>query len=168
MRYEITVIVPGDLDEKEAGQRLADVKKSLETHGATDIKETLSGRQPLAYTIAKQNQGYYGTWEFTSTGETVNEVERALKLGGQVIRWLTIQAYKDPYTIAETPKLSEEAHSAEELLRRTSGTTETKKTRAPKKEAALEGAAEGADREKQLDEALGKLLSEDETATTKE
>jgi small subunit ribosomal protein S6 len=166
MRYELTVIVAGDLDEKEAGQRLADVKKNLTTFGATDIKEQLAGRQPLAYSIAKQNQGYYGTWEFESTGETVNKIERDLKLGGQVVRWLTVQAYKNPYTIAETPKLSDEARSAEELLRRTSGTTETKK-RAPKKGAA-EGEAEGADREKQLDDALGKLLSEDETTTTKE
>jgi len=169
MRYETTVIVAGDLDEKEANSRLTGVKNALETHGATDIKEQLSGKQPLAYSIAKQTQGYYGTWEFTSTGETVNLLEHDLKLGGQVLRWLTVQAYKDPYTIAETPKLSEDAHSAEELLRRTSGTIE-KKTRVKKAAPPVEtteDATSGATREKQLDEALGKLLSDDET-TSKE
>lgn len=166
MRYELTVIVPGNLEEKDATQRLTDIKTSLEQKGATDLKEQLTGREPLAYSIAKQTHGYYGTWEFNADGEVVAEVERELKLGGQVIRWLTVQAYKNPYTISETPKLSEDARSAEELLRRTSA-TEAPKKRAKKAEA-VETEVEEGEREKQLDEALDKLLSEDATETTKE
>ncbi len=162
MRYELTVIVSGELEEKAANERLDGVKKLLTQHGAKEIKETLSGRQSLAYKVNGQTHGYYGTYEFDSEGETVAKVERELKLGGQVMRWLTVQAYKNPFTITEAPKLSEDARSAEELLRRQSSTA-PKKARAAKADAPE---AEGTDRQAQLDEALGKLLDESPAAET--
>lgn len=168
MRYELTVIVPGDLDEKDAGARITGVKEALVKHGATEIKEQLLGRQPLAYPINRQTQGYYAIWDFDAIGAAVGQVERDLKLGGQVIRWLTVQAYKNPYKVVETPKLAEDARSAEELLRRTSGTEPTKKRPAKVETETVETPEAEGEREKKLDEALEKLLSDDQDEPTKE
>lgn len=160
MKYELTVIVPGTLEEKEATDRLAAVRELITRHGGTVEAERNWGRRSLAYEIARQSHGFYATFEYSATGATVDQVERDLRLGGQVMRFLTVQAYRNPYTPDEGPQLTDEARSAEELLRRSSGTAAPKKSR----KTATASATTDPDSQKKLDEALGKLLGDEEQA----
>ncbi len=87
-KYELMIVVQGQIPEDLAEEVNLKVKKNLEEIGAKDIKEDFWGRRKLAYKIDQQDHGYYDIFEFSIIGEKVNKIEPELKLIGEVIRHL--------------------------------------------------------------------------------
>lgn len=164
MKYELTVIVPGRLDDKEAATTVAQVKDLIVKHEGKVVSEHNWGRRTFTYPILKDTTGHYATFEYEAPGEAVAQIERDLRLGNLVVRFLTTTAYKEPVALVDhvaSAKPAEDTRSAEEILRRSGPAT-------PKKKEAVADVAEEADedvRQAQLDEALGKLLEETPTET---
>lgn len=163
MKYELTIITPGDQESVAAGAKVTAVKKMLEETGAKVSFDKTWGRRDLAYPIAKQMQGYYTTFEFEAPGEQVTAIERALRLDKQVIRFLTVQAYEHPTPLVEprvaAPTGATEARSAEESLRRGSGEAKAKPAKKSAAKKPAKKIAEG-ELETKVDEALSKILED--------
>lgn len=159
--YELTIITPGDEDTAAAGAIIADTQKILKVAEATIKQEHQWGRRPLAYTIGKQNHGYYTTFEYEAAPSAVVGIERAIRLHGKVIRFLTTEAFDEPSSLAPAvnPVVDEETRSAEELLRRSS--TDAPKRAPKKKPVKAETAEDASERQQQVEEALSKILEDE-------
>ena len=162
MKYELTIITPGDQESKAAGAKVSAVKKMLEETGTKVTFDKTWGRRDLAYPIMGQTQGYYTTFEFVVTGDKLAAIERTLRLDKTIIRFLTVQAYEHPTPLVEpkapTTAPAATARSAEESLRRGGSTsTETKKKTTKK---AKPKQVDESDLEEKVDEALSKILED--------
>lgn len=160
--YELTIITAGDMDVAAASKIALDTQKILKEAKASIKQEHQWGRRPLAYNIQKQNHGYYTTFEFESEPSAVAVIERAIRLHGKVLRFLTTEAFDEPSSLAAPAPAAapdDETRTAEELLRRGSG--EAPKRSAKKKTVKAESAEDETERQQQVEEALSKILEDE-------
>jgi small subunit ribosomal protein S6 len=92
--YEMMYILRPDLNEEQVNGAIDKYKQLLESNGATNIEIQAKGKKRLAYPINKNRDGYYVQVNYTSSGQEVAVVERAMRLSEEVIRYLTIK--QDP------------------------------------------------------------------------
>jgi len=160
--YELTIITAGDDDIAAAGKIVEDTQKILKEAKASIKQEHQWGRRPLAYDIRKQNHGYYTTFEFEVEPTLVASIERAIRLHGKVMRWLTTEAFDEPSSLAaptSAAAIDDETRGAEELLRRGSGEAPKRPTK--KKVVKVESAEDESERQQQVEEALSKILEDE-------
>lgn len=162
--YELTIITAGADDTKAASAIVADTKKTLTDAKASVTQEHQWGRRPLAYVIAKQNTGYYTTFEFSADPSAIEGIERAIRLHGKVLRFLTTEAFEHSASLAAPApeEADDETRTAEEQLRRGSS---DKPKRTTKKKVVAKPEDE-TERKQQVEEALSRIL-EDETTDKK-
>lgn len=84
-KYELLLVLPGTLDEKEAAKQVAEIKESLSAN-AQDIEVNSLGKVRLAYPIKQIRYGYYYTVIFTAAPEAVAVISNKLKLRSDVLR----------------------------------------------------------------------------------
>jgi small subunit ribosomal protein S6 len=101
--YEMMYILRPDLNEEQVNGAIDKYKQLLESNGATNIEIQAKGKKRLAYPIKKNRDGYYVQVNYTSSGQEVAVVERAMRLSEEVIRYLTIKQ--------EPPKAAAEAEA---------------------------------------------------------
>jgi small subunit ribosomal protein S6 len=89
--YELTMIIPSDVNEEEVNGVLAQVQTWIEgTQGkVTNVDHW--GRRRLAYNIAEYREGYYMLLNLELDPQTTTELERNLKLSERVMRHLLIR-----------------------------------------------------------------------------
>lgn len=139
--YEITFLVPGNLSAEESDKVLEEVKNFIKDTGGIISNEKRWGSRRLAYTIKKQEQGYYYTLNFDIAGDQLGKLDKMLRLHKTILRHLVTETYKKTGTI----------NFAVEKARR----IKAKKTEAIKEEIVV---VDEKDRQKKLDEALEKIL----------
>lgn len=89
--YEATFILNNDLTEEEHEAAVDRIKNSVEG-SAGDITELEDwGEKRLAYPINDLHLGYYYMLNFEGNADTVDELERNLKLIGGVMRYMVIR-----------------------------------------------------------------------------
>lgn len=163
MQYELTVITPGDHTTKQASAVTTAVEELITAQAGQLTRTKTWGRRTLAYPIGAQRYGYYSTFEFNGDGTGITALERALRLRGDVIRFLTIQAYQNTTGLVDVAPAAataaSTARSAEEALRRSSKAAPAAKTAKPK---AAPKAIAAKELEQKVDEALSKILDEAE------
>jgi small subunit ribosomal protein S6 len=94
--YELTFILPAQLDE-ETLQGLVDrVKGWIEATGGTVQRIDQWGRRRLAYTIEKQREGHYVFMLTRLQPAQVAAVERNLRLTEEILRFLFVQVEEQP------------------------------------------------------------------------
>lgn len=98
--YEMMYILRPELSDEQVSQAIEKYNKFLTDHGATDIQVKNLGKRKLAYTIKKRNDGIYIQTNYKADGTQVAPLERAMRLGDEVIRYLTI-ALKDEAKTSE-------------------------------------------------------------------
>lgn len=94
--YETIYIIRADLTE-EMEKKIQD--KVTEVIGRFRGKIGSSkdlGKKPLAYRIAKHTKGHYIQLNYEGTGQTVEELERHLRLTEDIIRFLTVRPSSQP------------------------------------------------------------------------
>ncbi|WKC85061.1 30S ribosomal protein S6 [Borreliella lusitaniae] len=77
-------------EELEYKGSLEEVKKSLESFGATDIVSNFIGERALEYPIKKQARGRYEIIEFSMDGNNLKELESSLKLIKNLLRYMIL------------------------------------------------------------------------------
>lgn len=84
-KYELLLVLPGTLDEKEVGKQINEIKESLSVN-AKDLELNNLGKVRLAYPIKQIRYGYYYTLIFNANPEAVQVISNKLKLRADVLR----------------------------------------------------------------------------------
>jgi small subunit ribosomal protein S6 len=90
--YETVFILDPGLDENQVNEEVEKTSNADPPHGGTIIDVQRWGRKRLAYEINKKRDGVYTLIKHESTGETVKELERRLRLNDSVMRVMTVIA----------------------------------------------------------------------------
>ncbi len=84
-QYELLLILPGTLDEKEAGIRSEEILKLVEENGS-QATMTVMGKNRLAYPIRQIRYGYYYSLVFNAEKASVVMLQKKLSLMRDLLR----------------------------------------------------------------------------------
>jgi len=87
--YELSFIL-GALSEKIEEQTIANIRSAVNGLGGNIKKENIWNKQKLAYPIKKHLFGYYIFFNFEMESEKIPELQKQLRLNGDVLRFLII------------------------------------------------------------------------------
>ncbi|CAN1211628.1 Small ribosomal subunit protein bS6 [Tumidithrix helvetica PCC 7403] len=104
--YETMYILRPDLNDQDTDAAIAKYQTILQNNGAEPITIQHRGKRRLAYDIKKHREGIYIQMNFSAEPRTVEEMEKVMRLGEEVIRYLTIKL--DPEAIVDVA-LAEDA-----------------------------------------------------------
>lgn len=88
--YELTVLLAGDLDEKEVDKQMKLLTDLLTKTGAKIKSKTDPVKKMLAYELKKMREGFYVYFELEMPTDQVFEVDSKIKLMDNVIRYLLV------------------------------------------------------------------------------
>ena len=100
--YEMMYILRPDLSEEQVGAAIQKYQDFLSDHGAENIQIQNRGKRRLAYPIKKYLDGIYIQMNYQADGTQVAPLERAMRLGEEVIRYLTIRLTRKSAVVTET------------------------------------------------------------------
>ena len=92
--YELTMIVPSDVNEEELNGVVTQVHGWVEGVNGKVIKTDHWGRKRLAYNIKEYREGHYLMLHLELDPQATFELERSLKLSDKVIRYLLVRSAK--------------------------------------------------------------------------
>ena len=84
-------ILRPDLSEDQVNQALNSYKEFLTTNNATNLEVKIWGKRRLAYPIQKKVDGIYVQFNYEADGTQIAPLERMMRLGEEVMRYLTIR-----------------------------------------------------------------------------
>jgi len=90
--YETVFILDPGLDENQVNEEVEKTQNLITTHGGKILDVQRRGRKRLAYEIGKKRDGVYTLIKHESSGDTVKELERRLRISDNVMRVLTVIA----------------------------------------------------------------------------
>lgn len=102
--YETLFVVKPTLTEQEIASQVTKIKDVLVKEGAELIATDDMGMRKLAYTVAKQNRGYYTVLYYKADGSKIAEIERNLKINEDIIKFLTVK-YGSKKEVAQFEKM---------------------------------------------------------------
>jgi small subunit ribosomal protein S6 len=97
--YEMMYILRPDLTNEQVDEVVNKYKNFLVEAGAENLEIQNRGKRRLAYPIKKHLDGTYIQMNYQADGKQVAPLERAMRLGEEVIRYLTIKV-KEPQALA--------------------------------------------------------------------
>lgn len=106
--YEMMYILRPDFSEEQATAAVEKYKNFIEERGATNIDILNRGKRRLAYPVKRFQDGIYIQVNYEADGTQVAPLERAMRLGEEVILYMTLRLEKP---VAEA--VSAEAGSSE-------------------------------------------------------
>ncbi len=84
-------ILRPDIAEEEVSNHIEKYNKLLENIGGRILDSQMRGKRRLAYTIAKNREGIYVQLSHQGDGQHIEKFEKAMRLGDDVIRYMTIK-----------------------------------------------------------------------------
>jgi ribosomal protein S6 len=84
-KYELLLVLPGTLDEKEAEKKSQEIKDFVGIH-SQDVELNNLGKVRLSYPIKQIRYGYYYTLIFNAESAMVKIISDKLKLRADVLR----------------------------------------------------------------------------------
>ncbi|CUV65112.1 30S ribosomal subunit (SSU) protein S6 [Sulfurovum sp. enrichment culture clone C5] len=102
--YETLFVVKPTLTEQEIASQVTKIKDVLVKEGAELIATDDMGMRKLAYTVDKQNRGYYTVLYYKADGSKIAEIERNLKINEDIIKFLTVK-YGSKKEVAQFEKM---------------------------------------------------------------
>jgi small subunit ribosomal protein S6 len=93
--YETVVITKPDLAETQFNQTGDKIKAIIEKRDGHLFFARDMGRKSLSYPIRKNTKGVYTCFDYAAAGQTVSEIERALRIDDGVLRFLTVVKRED-------------------------------------------------------------------------
>ncbi len=139
--YESVIIINSSLS-KETLNRIVDRYEELIKKKDGTLRSTNRwGKRRLAYPIKKFQYGYYIIFDFESSSELVNELEREYRLNEHILRFMTLHKDKK-MLLAEQRQKEYEANKAkeeaEQAAEKQKASTDSKKETAATIEEATE------------------------------
>ena len=89
--YETMYILRPDIAEDEVTNHIDKYNKLLEEFGGTILDSQMRGKRRLAYQIAKHREGIYVQLSHQGDGQHIFKIEKAMRLSGDVIRYMTVK-----------------------------------------------------------------------------
>lgn len=89
--YETMYILRPDMGEEQVDQAIQKYQSILTDNGCEMLETQHRGKRRLAYDIDKYREGVYIQLNYRGNGEAILQMERAMRLGEDVIRYLTIR-----------------------------------------------------------------------------
>ena len=89
--YETMYILRPDLNEELVDQAIRKYQNLLREQGVETIETQHRGKRRLAYEIQRYREGIYIQMNYAAPGSTIAILERAMRIGGDVIRYLTVK-----------------------------------------------------------------------------
>lgn len=90
-QYETMYILRPDLGDEQTDQSIAKYQTILKEQGSDEIDTQHRGKRRLAYEIQRYREGIYVQMNYSSGGQAVAAMEKAMRLSEDVIRYLTIK-----------------------------------------------------------------------------
>jgi len=94
-QYELMLVLDPKLDENEIQQVVDRFVGIITERGGEAVKVDHWGRRKLAYEIDHKHEGYYVLADLKADADTVNELDRVLKLADEAMRHKIIRPGKD-------------------------------------------------------------------------
>jgi small subunit ribosomal protein S6 len=98
--YEILLMLDPESADAHQDEVIARVRELVEKSGGTWRSHDAWGRRRLAYEIHKKPEGIYHLLVFQSSGETLDEITRVLKIDDSVMRHLAVKHIEGSKTSA--------------------------------------------------------------------
>jgi small subunit ribosomal protein S6 len=98
--YEILLLLDPELAEERQNELIARVRELVDGSGGTWRSHDPWGRRRLTYEIRKKSEGVYHLLVFQSSGETLDEITRVLKIDDGVLRHLATRHIEGSRTSA--------------------------------------------------------------------
>ena len=92
--YENTIVAKQDLADKDLKSIKEKYSEIINSFSGKILKIEEWGLLHLARKIKNYKKGFYIHYKFEGNNETLNEIEKRIKLDGKIIRHLTVK-YKD-------------------------------------------------------------------------
>lgn len=119
--YEIVVLLPYPLLQKDEQKVLNDVESLLAEAGGVQVSRDVWGRRGLAYPIEGNTEGVYVVYHYEMAPGKISEVHEALSIMPNVLRHIIVKPPKE-YVIVKYSETYEqwlkERESAEETRKR--------------------------------------------------
>jgi len=90
-KYEMMFIVKANADEKVVADTAKSLKDVITSMNGKITEEKDLGCKELAYSIKKENVGYYFVVNFEATADIVAELDRKARIDESVLRHLIIR-----------------------------------------------------------------------------
>jgi small subunit ribosomal protein S6 len=94
-RYEMVYIINPNLDTESLNEVIAKFTDIITKFKGSVLKIHEWGKRKLAYEVKKFDKGYYVVCDFCGGPNTVNELERNLKLDDRVLKYITVKIDED-------------------------------------------------------------------------
>ena len=111
--YETMYILRPDIAEDEVNTHIDKYNKLLEEFGGTILDSQMRGKRRLAYQIAKHREGIYIQLSHQGDGQHIFKIEKAMRLGEDVIRYMTVKQEGPLPTPRPSTKNSTQANDKE-------------------------------------------------------
>ncbi len=111
--YETMYILRPDIAEDEVTNHINKYNKLLEEFGGTILDSQMRGKRRLAYQIAKHREGIYVQLSHQGDGQHIFKIEKAMRLGEDVIRYMTVKQEGPLPTPRSSTKSSTQADDKE-------------------------------------------------------
>ena len=105
--YEELFIVKPDAPEEEVNGFIDQLKTLITTAKGTVDKVDNWGTRKLAYRVSKYAEGHYILIQFSSSPESVKEIERRLRVTDMVIKFITVRIDEKQKKIEKRKKARE-------------------------------------------------------------
>ena len=115
-QYETLFIVNPDSSEEDLKAVATKIKGVISGMNGIVTSYDEQGKKKLAYSVKKQNKGYYVLMDYVGSADIVSEIERNMRLDDRVLKYLTVKLADqvDPESIEpEKPEPPKEAESVE-------------------------------------------------------
>ncbi len=115
-QYETLFIVTPDSSEEDLKAVATKIKGVVTGMNGIVTSYDEQGRKKLAYSVKKQNKGYYVLMDYVGSADIVSEIERNMRLDDRVLKYLTVKLADqvDPESIEpEKSEPTEQAEAAE-------------------------------------------------------
>lgn len=90
--YEIFMILKPDLAEEIIIETKERLQKIIASFGGEFVREVEGwGKRRLAYSIEDYLEGIYVLWDFNGKPETVQELDRVIKISDRILRHIIIR-----------------------------------------------------------------------------
>ena len=118
--YETLFIVTPDSSEEDLKAVATKIKGVVSGMNGIVASYDEQGSKKLAYSVKKQNKGYYVLMDYVGSADIVSEIERNMRLDDRVLKYLTVKLADqvDPESIepekSEPPEETESVETPEE------------------------------------------------------
>ena len=89
--YETMYILRPDIAEDDVSNHIDKYNKLLEEFGGNILDSQMRGKRRLAYQISKHREGIYVQLSHQGDGQHISKIEKAMRLGEDVIRYMTVK-----------------------------------------------------------------------------